>query len=355
MAWMEFITSYSDVVWAAVLLAAALIAAKAIDFTINRGVKRVAAKTKTMLDDMIIHAIHRPIYIGALLFGAYLALSALRIVSPYANILNQAFTVVFILFGAYVAVKVINAFIQWYAEEIAVKTKTKADEQFLPIFRKIAYALVFILAFLWILNQFGIEITTLVAALGIGGLAIALGLQDTLKEFFAGAYIIADRPIRIGDYIELDSGQKGYVEDIGWRSTKIRMLGNNLVVVPNSKMASSIITNYYAPVEEMSVVVPVGVGYQSDLDKVERITIDVAKQVLKKEEGAVKDFKPFIRYKEFGDSNINFSVILRVKKYVDKYRVTHEFIKALKKRYDKEGIEIAWPIRKLYFAKKKVD
>ncbi len=349
------IGGYYEFLDVAFILCVSLIIAKIINIFLDRFVKGLAAKTKTTLDDKLVHAVHKPIVIGALLVGLYFSLHYLSIMSGYEVLINQSFTVIFILFVALVLMRIANAFIEWYSEEVSTKTKTKGAEQLVPIFRKIAYGIIGVITILWMLNQLGIEITTLVATLGIGGLAVALALQDTLKEFFAGMYIIADRPIKIGDYIELDSGVKGYVEDIGWRTTKIRMLGNNRIIIPNSKLSSSIITNYHAPTKEMSVVVPVGVAYQSDLDKVEKITIDVAKKVLKRVEGGVETFEPFIRYKEFGDSNINFSVILRVKKYVDKYKVTHEFIKALKKRYDKEGIEIAWPIRKIYMAKKKVD
>ncbi|RLJ05438.1 MAG: mechanosensitive ion channel family protein [Candidatus Aenigmatarchaeota archaeon] len=348
-----YLGSYFETIRVIIIIVISLFVAKAINFFLDRGIRRLTEKTKTTLDDKLVHAIRKPILLGALLTGVYFSLHSLSYLSGYAALINQAFTVVFVLFVSLFLVRTVNAVIEWYGEEIL--SKTKAQEQMIPIFRKIAYIVIGLIALLWLMNQLGIQITTLVTTLGIGGLAIALALQDTLKEFFAGMYIMADRPIKIGDYIELDSGQKGFVEDIGWRTTKIKMLGNNRIIIPNSKLSSSIITNYYAPTREMSVVVPVGVGYGSDLEKVEKITIDVAKKVLKKTDGAVENFEPFIRYKEFGDSNINFSVILRVKKYVNKYKLTHEFIKALKKRYDKEGIEIAWPIRKVYFAKKKVD
>jgi len=178
-------------------------------------------------------------------------------------------------------------------------------------------------------------------------------LQDTLSNFFAGVYLVADMPIRIGDYIELDNGMKGYVEDIGWRSIRIKTLPNNYIIIPNSKLAQSIITNYYAPEQEMSVVVPCGVSYDSDLEKVEKVTIEVAKEVQQNVPGAVKNFEPFIRYNEFGDSNINFSIILRVERFVDRYLVVHEFIKKLMARYNKEGIEISFPVRNIYFKNEK--
>ena len=178
---------------------------------------------------------------------------------------------------------------------------------------------------------------------------MGLALQDTLSNLFAGLHIITDQPVNVGDYIEIESGISGYVEDIGWRSTRVRTLPNTLVIVPNSKLAESVIINNSLPVLEMSAVVQCGVAYGSDLEKVERVTLDVAKEIQKTIPGAVETFEPVIRYHTFGDSNINFSVILRVMEPVAKYVVTHEFIKALVKRYDTEGIEISWPVRKIYY------
>ena len=126
------------------------------------------------------------------------------------------------------------------------------------------------------------------------------------------------------------------------------MLPNNTVIVPNAKLVSSQITNFYLPETEMAVLVQVGVSYQSDLEKVERVTIDVAREVLQQVEGGVKEFEPFIRYHTFSDFSINFTVILRAKEYVHKYLITHEFIKRLHQRYQSEGIEIPFPIRTIY-------
>jgi small-conductance mechanosensitive channel len=199
-----------------------------------------------------------------------------------------------------------------------------------------------------ILDRLKITITPFLASLGIGGLVVALALQDTLANFFSGIYIFFDKPVRIGDYIMLESGQEGYVTQIGWRNTRIRMLPNNVIIVPKAKLVSTQITNFYLPETEMAVLVQVGVSYGSDLEKVERVTIEVAKEVLQQVEGGVKEFEPFIRYHTFSDFSINFTVILRAKEYVGKFLITHEFIKRLHRRYQSDGIEIPFPIRTIY-------
>jgi len=218
------------------------------------------------------------------------------------------------------------------------------------LLKKIILGFVYVIAGIYVINViFGVEITPLVAGLGIAGLAVALALQDPLSNFFSGIFIIADGRIKIGDYIELNDKKEGYVEDIGWRSICIRTLGNNRIIIPNSKLSQSIITNYYNIEEQMNVLVSCGVSYNSDLKKVEGITVAVAKEVQQNVPGAVKNFEPFIRYKVFGESNINFDVYLRVEKFVDQYLVVHEFIKKLKERYDKEGVEISFPVRNIYY------
>jgi len=199
-----------------------------------------------------------------------------------------------------------------------------------------------------VLDSLGISITPLVASLGIGSLAVALGLQETLTNLFAGLYILAERPIRVGDFIKLESGEEGYVTDIGWRNTRLRLLANILVVVPNNKIISTTIRNYYLPDKEMAALVEVGVAYGSDLEKVERVTIEAAREVQKKVQGAIPHFEPFIRYHTLSDSSINFTVILRVKEFTEQYLLKHEFLKALYARYQKEGITLPFPTRTLH-------
>jgi small-conductance mechanosensitive channel len=183
----------------------------------------------------------------------------------------------------------------------------------------------------------------LLTALGVGGLAVALALQDTLSNLFAGFYLTVARQIRLGDYVKLDTGQEGYVEDIGWRATMIRLLPNNMVIVPNNKISQAIITNYNLPSRDLAVLVEVGVSYDSDLERVERVTIEVGREIMKSVTGGVPDFEPFIRYHTLGEYSINFTVILRAKEFVDQYLVKHQFVKRLVDRYRKEGITIPFP------------
>ena len=211
--------------------------------------------------------------------------------------------------------------------------------------RNIAWTLIVVLGLLVILNGLGLSITPMLTALGVGGLAVALALQEPLANFFAGVFITLAGQIRVGDYVKLDSGQEGYVVDFSWRSTRLRMLANNLVVVPNAKLAQAIIVNHHLPSQDLAVLVEVGVDYASDLQHVERVVVEIGREVMAAVEGGIAEFEPFIRYHTFGESSINFTVILRAREFVDQYLIKHEFIKRLHVRFDEEGIGIPFPIR----------
>ena len=200
------------------------------------------------------------------------------------------------------------------------------------------------LTVLIILSNMGVSITPIIASLGITSLAVALALQPTLENFFSGIQLVMDKPIRIGDYIELDSGEQGFVEKIGWRSTWIRMLPNNIVIMPNSKLSNSKLINYYYPERELSVPVEVGVHYSSDLELVEKVCIEVAERILKEHEYGVDTYQPFVLFHTFDNSSINLTIMLRTKEYFNRFFIKSAFIKSLKKRFDEEGIVIPFPI-----------
>ena len=221
--------------------------------------------------------------------------------------------------------------------------------------RNVAWTLIAVLGLLVILNGLGLSITPMLTALGVGGLAVALALQEPLANFFAGLFITLAGQIRVGDYVKLDSGQEGYVVDFSWRSTRLRMLANNLIVVPNAKLAQAIVVNHHLPSQDLAVLVDVGVDYASDLRHVERVVVDVGREVMREVAGGVPDFEPFIRYHTFGDSSINFSVILRAKEFVDQYLIKHEFVKRLHTRFNGEGIVIPFPIRTIAYRELALD
>jgi small-conductance mechanosensitive channel len=306
--------------------------------------RKIALKTKWVGDEIIIKSLHGTTTLFFVLAGIYGAIFNLPLSANLSNFLQKVLLVVIIFSATLVLAKIAVGFVNLYA----VKAK-----EILPsttIFANLTRLLVFLIGILVILQSLGISITPILTALGVGGLAVALALQDTLTNLFSGLHIIVSRQIRPGDYVKLDTGEEGYVTDISWRNAIIRELPNNRIIIPNSKLASAIVRNYYLPEKEMAVLVQVGVSYDSNLEKVEKVTIEVAKEVMKEVPGGVPEFEPFIRYHTFADFSINFTVILRAKEFVDQYLIKHEFVKRLHKQYNKEGIVIPFPIRTVYLS-----
>jgi len=328
-----------------------------IAYIVLRLIAKRAAKTKKGYGKFIIKRLLKPVLLVVFLVGLYTSLRTLSFVETCNLcaftleensflVLDALFFVLITIAVAFFISRIVSVLMIGWMKVVKNYDKTPG------LITKMFSAIIFILAFIVILSYFKIDITPLVAGVGLGALAIGLALQSTLSNFFAGVHLISDQPIRVNDFIELDEKTTGIVEDIGWRSTRIRMLTDNLLIIPNNKLAESNIINYSMPKQDLSIWVPCGVAYESDLKKVEKITLEVAKEIQENTPGAVKDFEPAFRYREFGDSNINFIAILRVENPMARFIVRNEFIKALKERYDKEKIEISWPIRKIYNIKK---
>ncbi|MFX0122389.1 MAG: mechanosensitive ion channel family protein [Candidatus Hodarchaeota archaeon] len=200
-----------------------------------------------------------------------------------------------------------------------------------------------LLGFLIIIQSLGIDVTPLLTLLGVGGLTVALALQPTLSNFFAGVYLLASREFKIGDYIRLDTGEEGYITDMTWRHTIIRPPARYDIIVPNTKLSTATVTNFGISDKETALTVPVGVGYDSNLSFVEQVTIEVALETVKQVQGEVPSIRPFIRYHTFAPSSIDFSVNIYSKNLRDRARIRHEFIKNLFERYQQEGIDIPFP------------
>jgi small-conductance mechanosensitive channel len=299
--------------------------------------------------------ISKPIVLLIFIAGLYTALKSISFLSAYhVNIgesdhvfLDITFFIALAFTFSFLISRIINVSMFGLA-----KSKRRFDRP--PgLINKLITFIIYIIAIFVILSYYQLDITPMIAGVGLGALAIGLALQSTLSNFFAGVHLLSDKPINVGDFIELDEKTTGVVEDIGWRSTRIKMLTDNLLIIPNGKLAESNIINYSLPKQDLSVWVPCGVSYESDLEHVEKVTLEVLKEIQQSVDGAVKDFEPVFRYREFGDSNINFIAVLRVSDPMKRFVVRNEFIKALKKRFDKENIEISWPIVKIYNVKQK--
>ncbi len=329
-----------------VIFVGSILFANIMHLILNNYFKRKSKETKNYLYKRLQKNIIKPLYALIIFIGLYTALHSISIFGQTpSKWIDNIFYIAFILVSAAIFTKILAVIINSW-----LKTQ-KHMERPPQIISKILTVIIYIIALLIILDHFEIQTTPFLATLGLGGLALGLALQNTLTNFFAGLHLVSDKPINIGDFIELNAGVSGHVLDIGWRSTRLRTLGNSITIVPNALLADSIITNNSSnaetEVKEIAIIIDCGVAYNSDLKKVEKITKEVAKKIQKTVEGTIKDFEPEIRYFQFAESNIIFKIYLRAKEYTSRNLIIHECIKALKERYDQEGIEISFPIRKI--------
>jgi len=327
------------------LSAVTLFIVRAIAFKI---LHKWAERTETKIDDIIIKSLRVPSIYWCIAIGLYIGIAISELPEKYVFYITKAIHVIIILSVTIAASNLAGKISKNYIQKLALPIPTPG----------LAYGIlkgtILILGFLIILSVLGISITPLITALGVGGLAVALALQDTLTNLFAGIHVLMEKSVRVGDFIRLETGQEGYVEDITWRTTRVRMLPNNMVVIPNSKLSQSIVTNYYLPEKRMSLLIPIGVSYSSDPEKIERILVEEAKKGAGEIPGLLGEPEPFVRFiPGFGDSSLDFTLICQVKEFVDQYLAQHELRKRIFKRFKEEGIEIPFPHRTVYLREEK--
>ncbi|MDZ4662216.1 MAG: mechanosensitive ion channel family protein [Pseudomonadota bacterium] len=308
-------------------------------------VRQFASHTNATWDDLVLDAVHSPTRILAIALAVSVSLQTAPVVLRSHPFCRFGTKIGLILIGVWILDRVFSALIR---SDFLPMTLSHSTRVLILAITRLTFLSTSVLV---VLDTLGISITPILASLGIGSLAVALAMQDTLNNFFSGLYLLVDRPIRIGDFIKLEDGTEGFVRKVGWRSTQIEMITENLVVIPNSKVASSQLTNYDLPLKDTMVLVPLGVSYGCDLQKVERVTVEVADQILKQIPGGDSSFTPVIRYNSFADSSINFNVVLRAHHRTDQQLLIHEFIKALHVRFNSENIEIPFPQRVVHSAR----
>ena len=239
---------------------------------------------------------------------------------------------------------------------VAMKLSGTGDSSQSTLLDTIFKTVIYASGALIILQYCGISVAPILTAMGVGGMAVALGLQETLANIFSGLQLILSKQLRVNDYIKLSTGDEGRVTDINWRFTTIMPASEgSVVVIPNKTIAGSITTNYSMPRDDIVISVPIGISYNSDLDLVERVTVEVATEVMKKIDGykpIIDDngidrnpLKPVVRFHTFGDSSIDFNAILHSTQFNQQFLLKHEFIKEITKRYREENIDIPFPIR----------
>jgi len=320
--------------------------------------KRIRRRDDPGIPEIILESMRGPfgffLVSTGLLVGYLLAIGIenpiLAQLSDTKDLAIKIWKVSVILTATFTVAHVVDRLIDWYLLNIAESTETKIDDTLLPTLRRVLPITIYAAGALVAIDSVGVSISPILAGLGIGGLAVALAVQPTLSNFFAGTYVVTEGELKEGDFIELEGGPSGYVEDVGWRSTKIRSRFNNLVIIPNSRMAESIVTNYFSPTPAMNVIVTCGVSYDANLEDVERFSVEEAQAVINDSDQAIKDVEPFFGFSNFGDSNIDFFVFLQAIDRTGTFTLKSELIKRIHERFNVEGIEINYPVRKIVYS-----
>lgn len=317
-----------------------IIVSRILQLIIEKIVVKITVRTKTDLDDKILKAIDKPLFFILSILGILIGLDYLNAKDFYL------FFLTLIIIAAGVAVlRVINLVIS----ELITKTSLKKDKEdpLISLITKMISVTGWIILGLFILTIWGVQIGPFLAGVGVAGLAVSFALQKSLEDIFGGIALTLDKNFKINDPIQLDDGTSGKIKDIGLRSTKILNWDGETVIVPNSKLASMKFTNFKLPTPQVRGKIPFGVAYGSDVEKVKKIALNIAK----KHEKVLDDPEPFIIFDKMNDSSIDFTLYFYVKTVDDRFSTTHELIQQLYSELQKNNIEIPFPTRTVYLKK----
>ena len=338
----------SNLIFYSLLFAVLIISSLLLGFALSR----VLHYWKKRLHEgvgQLVFSLLETLPIPLLLMGSlYLGLESLPLPARFEHIGSKLILALVILAMIYFPAKVIALALQRWGQRDPHMLRVTQPAAFLV---RTLFALIGTLIFL---SKMGVSLTAVWGTLGVGSVAVALALQDTLSNFFSGLYLLADRPVSPNDYIKLDTSEgEGYVVQIGWRSTILRTLGNNYVVIPNSVMAKATITNYSVPETRMGCGVTVGVVYGSDPAHVEKVLLEAAHDAVRDGvEGLLAMPEPGVRFNPgFGDSSLNFTLGVNIRQFTDQFLVQSELRKRIVKRFGEAGIQLALPTRTLVFDK----
>jgi small-conductance mechanosensitive channel len=322
------------------ILGGGVVTAWAVEKLLHARLLLWAERTTWAGDDVVVRAARGVPLVWLTLLSIFVAAGYSPIAPEARDLVRHGVSVWVMLSATVFAARTLSGFFVLFASRLPGFGSTS-------IFSYIITAFIYAIGLLVILQTLGVSVTPILGALGVGGLAVALALQDTLSNLFAGIHVIISRHVRPGDYVRMDTGDEGQVADIGWRNTTVRSPANNLVVVPNSKLAGAVVTNFSLPEKLMTMKIPIGVGYDSDLAHVERVTLDVAREVLGARSPA-GEHEPSVRFHAFGDSSINAEVTLPVTDFGEQALLRHRFVMKLHERYRSERIDIPYPVRTVH-------
>lgn len=325
------------------ILILSIILAKLVQYIFIHYFERFATKSKTKIDDLIVERIRSPLFYFILATGLKVAVLNLEINGTVNKIVNSMMVLVFVL----ILIRLLDIFIDAWGLTFAKRTKTKIDDVLLPLFHKFTRIFFIIIAVLWVLRVWGINITPYLAGAGILGLVLGLALQDSLKNVFGGVTLIMDKAFHIGDKVKLESGEVGSIHDIGLRSTKLVTFDNEIIYIPNGYLANSRIQNYTRPSPKVRVNVKFGVKYGSDIKKVQKVVIGAIKSM----KNVMDNPAPSVQFLEMGDYALSFTASFWVEDWNESWSKKLEGTEVIYNALNKAKIDIPFPTQIVYLKK----
>ena len=347
--------TWKETIYSLITLLCFALAGIAISWAINRYVHKWVGGTSNNYDDLILQAVRGPITWEIILFGLLFTTQTTSYIGDDTTKVTKAVAEALMIVVAALGLKNI---ITGLIEEFATKPQSAPEEDFqisdlvdakaLPFWRRLFNIVIISLGVLFVFQALGVQISPILAGLGIGGIAVALAIQPLLSNLIASSFMLSDSSLRVGDLIEIEGTTFGYVDDIGWRATRVRTFDNNIVMIPNATLANSTVTNYDSTDPAADARLVVGVAYEVDLDHVEQVCREIL-ETLKSDfvEITITEKDPVVMFTAFGDSNIDILLKIRSKTLADSYTLKHELLKRTHKRFQEENIVINYPARRL--------
>jgi MscS family membrane protein len=300
---------------------------------------RLASKTKTKVDDLIVEKTNKPVSFALLLIGIIIAIQQIPLKQTIADTTEKVLISIVILTIGITAVKIITIIINEWGKNWAKKTKSKTDDNIVFLLERASKIAIYIFVLIYVLNYWGIEIGPMIASLGIAGIAIAFALQSTLGNIFGGISMIVDKSVSVGDVVQIDQNTSGKVVDVGLRSTKIQTWDNEIIVIPNGQFSNSQIHNIVLPDPQVRVVVPFSVAYGTDVDKVKKLVLGEIKKIKE----CLNEPEPIVRFLEMGDSALMYKAFFWVNDFSERYGAKEEANIRIYNALNKAKISIPFP------------
>lgn len=321
-----------------------MILGRIVYFIFKNQIRKLAAKSKTKFDDYLVDIIEEPLILIIVTVAFYVGTMVLTLNKPAQKFFDNVILVLITITITWFIIRLFDMLIRIYLEPLVRKSESRLDDQILPIIRKSIKGAILIMAFIVVLSNLGYDILSVLAGLGIGGLAFALAAQDTVKNIIGGITIFWDKPFQIHDYIEIN-GKSGTVHEVGLRTTRIRTLGGTTIVIPNSHVADSMLENYSTR-DRRRMVLTIGLTYETSSDKMEQ-AIKIIHDTIKAIDGTDHD-DIMIRFINFGPYSLDLEAVYWITDMVNWKMVIHQANMDVKRNLDDAGMDMAFPTETHY-------